>query len=72
VDGGTRLSLHGDLGPGLSSSDPLALVVSPQESGKRSPSSVQTRALSEVGEQVQTPHGACSSFELKAALIRVI
>ncbi|KIJ97706.1 hypothetical protein K443DRAFT_9716 [Laccaria amethystina LaAM-08-1] len=31
VDSGTRLSLQGDLGPGLSSSDPVALVVGIQE-----------------------------------------
>ncbi|EDR09192.1 uncharacterized protein LACBIDRAFT_296570 [Laccaria bicolor S238N-H82] len=54
VDGGTRLSLQADLGPGLSTSDPVALVVSPQESGNRSPASVETRALGEIGEQVQT------------------
>ncbi|KIJ96691.1 hypothetical protein K443DRAFT_10436 [Laccaria amethystina LaAM-08-1] len=69
VDGGTRPSLQGDLGPGLSSSDPVALVVSPQESEKRSPALVETRQLGEVGEQVQTHYGACSSFDLKAALI---
>ena len=59
MDGGTRLSLQGDIGPGLSPSDPVALVVSPQESGKRSPASVQTRALGEVWEQVQTRYGVC-------------
>jgi hypothetical protein len=57
VDGGTRLSLQEDFGPGLLSSDPVALVVSPQGSGKRSPTSVETRALGEVGEQVQTRYG---------------
>jgi hypothetical protein len=65
VDGGTRLSLQGDFGPGLSSSDPVALVVGLQESGKRSPASVETMALDQAGEQVQTRYGACSSFELK-------
>ncbi|EDR04422.1 uncharacterized protein LACBIDRAFT_330547 [Laccaria bicolor S238N-H82] len=54
VDGGSRLSFQADFGPGLSSSDPVALVVSPQESGKWSPASVWTRASNEVGEQVQT------------------
>ena len=53
MDGGTRFSLQGDFGPGLSSSDPVALVVSPQESGQRFPASDETRALGEVGEQVQ-------------------
>ncbi|EDR00157.1 uncharacterized protein LACBIDRAFT_334388 [Laccaria bicolor S238N-H82] len=54
VDGATHLSLQGDFGPGLSSSDPVALVVGPQETGKRSLASVETRALGQVGEQVQT------------------
>jgi hypothetical protein len=72
VDSGTRLSLQGDLGPGLSSSDPVALVVGLQESGMRSPASVETKTLDQVGEQVQTRYGACSSFGLKAALIGVI
>ena len=63
VDGSTRLSLQEGFGPGLSSSDPVALVVSAQESGKRSPASVETRALGQVGEQVQTDFGACLSFE---------
>ena len=64
VDGATRLSLQGDFGPGLSSSDPLALVVGPQETGNRSPASVETRALDQVEEQVQTRYGAYSFFEL--------
>ena len=72
ADGGTRLSLQGDFGPGLSPSDPVALVVSPQESGQRFPASDETRALGEVGEQVQAHYGACSCFELKVVLIGVI
>ena len=72
VDGVTRLSLQGDFGPGLSSSDPVALVVGPQETGNRSLASVETRALDQVEEQVQTRYGAYSFFELQAPLIGVI
>ncbi|EDR08950.1 uncharacterized protein LACBIDRAFT_326590 [Laccaria bicolor S238N-H82] len=55
VDGAARLSFRGDLGPGSSSLDPLALVVGSQESGKRSPASNKTGALDQwVGDQVQT------------------
>ena len=62
MDDGTRLSLQGDFGPGLLSSDPMALVVGPQQSGKRSPvrPSVETRALGQVEEEVQTRYGAYS------------
>ena len=59
MDSGTRLSLQGDFGPGLSPSNPVALVVSPQESEKRSPASVETRASGEVWEQAQTRYGVC-------------
>lgn len=72
MEGGTHLSLQGDFGPGLSSSDLVALVVSPQESGKWSPASVKTRALGEDGEQVETCYGVCSSFKLKVTLTGVI
>jgi hypothetical protein len=61
VDGAVRLSFRGDLGPGSSLLDPLALVVGPQESGKRSSASIETGALDQwIGEQVQTRLGACS------------
>ena len=61
------------LWPGFKlSSDPVALVVGLQESGMRSPTSVETRAMGQAGEQVQKRYGACSSFELKAALIGAI
>ena len=60
VDGAARLSFRGNLGPGSSSLDPLALVVGPQESGKRSPASIKTGALGQwTGEQIQTRFGAC-------------
>ena len=64
VDGGTRLSLQGDFGPDLLLSDAVALVVGPQQSGKWSAArlSVETRALGQLGEQLQTHYGACLSF----------
>jgi hypothetical protein len=72
VDGGTCLYLYRDFGPGLLSSDSVALVVGPQEHGKRSLASFKTRPLGQIGEQVQTHYGACSSFELKVTLIGII
>ena len=72
VDGATRLFLQGDFGPGLSSSDPVALDVGPKEKGMQSLVSVETRALDQVEEQVQTRYGAYSFFELQVPLIGVI
>ena len=50
----------------------LYFVVGPEESGKRSPASVETRALGQVGKQVQTRYSAWPFFVLKAALVGVI
>jgi hypothetical protein len=61
IDGASRLSFRGDVGPGSSSLDPLALVVGPQESGKLSPASIKTGPLDQwIEDQYQRRFGACS------------